>query len=75
MWNFVDAGIVRVLVSMPMGEEVSGSGSLAEVEFEVKGEDGDRSVLDISNLLLVDTEAEEIETDWCGDEVTVKVPH
>ena len=71
MWSFVDADTVRVLISLPMGVGVSGSGNLAEVEFEVKGKSGDKSTLDISNGMLVDTEAEEIEAEWYGDEVTV----
>jgi hypothetical protein len=71
MWNFVDAETVRVLVSMPMGKGVSGSGCLAEVEFEVKGRNGDKSKLDISNGLLVDTEAKEIEAVWYGGEVKI----
>ena len=70
IWNFVDADTVRVLVSMPMGVGVNGSGYLAEVAFEVKGRGGDKSNLDISGL-LVDTEAKEIDTDWYGDEVTI----
>ena len=71
IWNFLDAGMVRVVVSMPIGEGVSGSGCLAEVEFEVKGESGEKSKLDISDGLLVNTEAEEIETEWYDDEVRV----
>ncbi len=74
MWDFVDADTVRVLVSLPLGEGVSGSGCLAEVEFEVKGKSGEESVLDISNGQLADAEAEEIEAEWYDDEVTVKVP-
>jgi hypothetical protein len=70
IWNFVDADTVRVLVSMPMEVGVSGSGYLAEVVFGVKGKSGDKSKLDISGL-LVDTEANEIDTDWYGDEVTI----
>nr|QNO53345.1 hypothetical protein GMAEILFI_00017 [Methanosarcinales archaeon ANME-1 ERB6] len=70
-WDFVDADTVRVLVSMPMGEGVSGSGYLAEVMFEVNGKSGDKSKLDIFNGLLVDTEANEIEAEWYGDEVMV----
>jgi PGF-CTERM protein len=71
MWSFVDAETVRVLVSMPMGKGVSGSGCLAEVEFEVKGRNGDKSNLDISNGLLVDTEAKEIEAEWDGADVRI----
>ena len=70
-WDFVDADTVRVLVSLPMGVGVNGSGYLAEVVFEVNGKSGDKSKLDISNGLLVDTEAQEIEAEWYGDEVTV----
>ena len=44
----LDADTVRVIANMPMGEEVSGSGYLAEIEFKVKGDEGDESVLDIS---------------------------
>ena len=71
MWSFMDAETVRVLVSMPMGVYVSGSGCLAEVEFEVKGRSGDKSNLDISNGLLVDIEAKEIEAVWYGGEVRI----
>ena len=71
MWGFTDAETVRVLVGMPMGVDVSGSGCLAEVEFEVKGRSGDKSNLDISNGLLVDTEAKEIEAVWYGGEVRI----
>ena len=74
MWRLnPDKGAVRVVLAKAIGVGVSGSGYLAEIAFEVKGEDGDRSVLDISNGQLVDTKAGEIETDWYGDEVTVKV--
>ncbi|MFZ2070913.1 MAG: cohesin domain-containing protein [Halobacteriota archaeon] len=73
MWDFVNADKVRVLVSMPMGVGLNGSGHLAEVEFGVRGEEGDRSKLDISGGLLVDTEAKEIEVEWYHDEVTVKI--
>ncbi len=71
MWSFVDTETVRVLVSMPMGKGVSGSGYLAEVEFEVKGKSGDKSNLNISNGLLVDIEAKEIEAVWYGAGVRI----
>lgn len=71
MWSFMDAETVRVLVGMPMGVYVSGSGCLAEVEFEVKGRSGDKSNLNISNGLLVDIEAKEIEAVWDGAEVRI----
>ena len=71
IWNFVDADTVRVLVSMPMEVGVSGSGYLAEVVFEVKGEEGEKSELDISNELLVDTEAKEIDAGWINAEIRI----
>ena len=71
LWNSVDADTVRVLVSMPMEIGVNGSGYLAEVEFEVRGISGAKSKLDISNGLLVDTEAKGIDADWYDDEVAV----
>lgn len=71
MWVFVDADTIRVLVSIPMGVGVSGSGCIAKVSFEVVGVTGDRSELDISEGLLVDKEAEEIPAVWIDAEVTV----
>jgi hypothetical protein len=55
LWKVVDdADTVHVSVYMPMGVGLSGSGHLAEVGFKVTGEEGDRSVLDISNGSLFD---------------------
>ena len=73
MWSFIDADTIRVLFDLPGVTGVSGSGYLAEIEFEVEetAEAGDTSVLDISNGLLVDTEANTIPANWTGDEVTV----
>ena len=73
-WSFLDADTVRVLVKLSGVEGASGSGYLAEIAFEVKGEVGDKSTLDLSNGMLVDTEAKEIDAEWYGDEVTVVVP-
>ncbi len=70
-WEFVDADTVRVLVSMPIGEGVSGSGYLAKVSFEVVGETEDRSVLDISKGLLANKDAAEIVALWIDDEVVI----
>jgi hypothetical protein len=71
IWESVDVGTVRVLVSVPIGEGVSGSGYLAKVSFEAVGEAGDGSELDISNGLLVNKEVEEIPAAWIDDEVTI----
>ena len=67
-----DKDTARVTIMMPIGTGVSGSGYLAEVEFDVRGETGEKSELKISNEELVDSEAKEIATKWIGDEVTVK---
>ena len=54
-WSFMDAETVRPIVMMGQGEGVvSGSGYLAEITFEVKGDEGDVSVLNISNGMLMD---------------------
>ena len=46
MWNVnPDKDIVGVAIMMPLGEGVSGSGYLAEIEFEVKGDEGEKSEL------------------------------
>ncbi|MEA1908273.1 MAG: cohesin domain-containing protein [Euryarchaeota archaeon] len=71
MWRLMDAGSVRVLFRLPGATEVSGSGSLATIHFEVTGTSGDRSVLDISEGLLVNTGSGKIPAVWIGDEVGV----
>jgi hypothetical protein len=60
MW-IAEAGIINVIVDIPGIDGVSGSGSLATVSFEVVGGKRDRSELEISNVQLVDDEAEFIE--------------
>jgi hypothetical protein len=50
---------------------VNGSGNLATISFEVVGKAGDKSVLDLSDGLLVNTEAEAILAEWIDDEVLV----
>jgi hypothetical protein len=52
-------GILEVLMSMPIGEGISGSGHLAEIEFVAKGEEGDEIVLDLSEGALIDKEGQE----------------
>ena len=83
MWHPVDDGKVRILLKLPDAGLVSGSGDLATINFEVVGNDGDTSALEISNaelfsyvsrdstLLGSNTELEEIDADWSGDMVTV----
>ncbi|MCK4733091.1 MAG: hypothetical protein KAT65_11605, partial [Methanophagales archaeon] len=71
-WDFIDTDTVKVLVKLPGAEGASGSGNLAEIEFQVKGKSDDKSKLDISNGLLSDTRGvKEIEAEWYDAEVTV----
>ena len=68
-----DKDTVRVLAVMPIGESVSGSGHVAEIEFEVKGEGGEKSELSISNGELVNATGGIIPSNWHGAGVTIAV--
>ena len=70
-WERLDNDTIRVILDVSGIAGVSGSGNLARISFEVVGEAGDKSVLDISNGLLVNTEAEAILAEWINDAVTV----
>ena len=73
MWAFVGSETIRVLPIIPGAKGVSGSGYLAKISFEVVGKRGDRSVLDISEGLLVNNKAEEIPAKWLDDEIRIGV--
>ena len=72
-WRFMDADTIRVLFDLPDGDLVSGSGSLATIDFEMIGSVGDTSILDISNgkLFDLDTYGDGIPATWTDCEVTV----
>ena len=72
-WQFMDADTIRVLFDRPEADTVSGSGSLATIDFEIIGSVGDNSVLDISNgeLFDLDTCSGGIPATWTDCEVTV----
>ena len=75
MWRFVDTDTVRVAIMLePMGECVSGSGYLAEIEFDVKGEEGEESKINFSNVKLGNVRAEKIPANWINATVTIGVP-
>lgn len=61
-WRSIDADTIRVIFNLEGVTGITGSGQLAKIGFEVTGH-GD-STLDISKGLLVDTEANEISTNW-----------
>ena len=75
-WQFMDADTIRILFDLPDADLVSGSGSLATVNFEIIGSAGDTSVLDIFNggLFDLDTYSEGIPAIWNDCEVTIGVP-
>jgi hypothetical protein len=70
-WERMGNDTIRVILDVSGIAGVNGSGNLATVSFTVVGEAGDKSVLDISNGLLVDTEAEAILAGLIDDEVIV----
>jgi hypothetical protein len=70
-WERMDNDTIRVILDLSGIASVSGSGNLAKISFAVVGRTGDKSVLDISNGLLVNTEAEAIPAEWIDDEVSV----
>jgi parallel beta-helix repeat protein len=70
-WDFVGENRIRVLLDMPGIKGVSGSGYLAKAIFKAVGKGGEKSVLDISNGMLVNNEAEEIPAVWIDDEVRI----
>jgi len=83
MWRLVEEDRARVLVKLPDSGLVSGSGYLTTIKFEVVGNDGDTSALEVSDGLLNTytsdgrlvsgdrPELGEINADWSGDVVTV----
>jgi hypothetical protein len=70
-WERMDEDKIRVILDVSGIAGLNGSGNLATISFAVVGETGDKSVLDISNGLLVNTEAEAILAEWIADEVIV----
>ena len=70
-WERLDNGIIRVILDVSGIAGVNGSGNLATIRFAVVGEVGAKSMLNISNGLLVNTEAEAILAEWIDDAVTI----
>ena len=71
MWDDMDKGTIRVFFTVPEATGVSGSGHLAKISFNVKGDEGDECILDLDNGFLGNTTAEEIVADWVG--ATIKI--
>ena len=83
MWHLVDEGLACILFRLPEGGLVSGSGYLTTINFEVVGNDGDTSALEVSGEELVTYTSDGhlisgnspiiglINADWSGDVVTI----
>ena len=68
-WNSIQhTGTVKVFAFGP-GTAINGYAELARLEFEVVGEAGDKSSIDIKGI-LGDSDVEPIESKWVGSEVT-----
>jgi hypothetical protein len=70
-WERLDNDTIRVILEVSGIAGVNGSGNLATIHFAAVGEVGAKSMLNISNGLLVNTEAEAILAEWINVEVTV----
>lgn len=81
-WLLMDEDRVRVLIKLSDAGLVSGSGHLTTINFEVVGDDGGTSTLEVSDGELFScityyfqtyssSETGEINADWFGDVVTV----
>jgi hypothetical protein len=76
MWDHVDSDTIKVMTGIPEDkflEGISGSGYLAKISFKVKGDEGDESVLELSNGVLGNTSAGEIAATWVDAEIKVGV--
>ena len=70
----MDDGRIRLIFNLRGTDGVSGSGYVANILFEVIGNVGTTSAIDISDeftRMLSDTGADEISANWFGDNVTV----
>ena len=73
-YYFMDVNTIRLLFNLPGVSGVSGGGSLATIRFEVVGEDGNVSFLNLSDGLLVDKESDQIPADWVNTMITIGDP-
>lgn len=85
MWRFTDDDTIRVTLNRPgagtdaegVGDGASGSGYLTKIVFEVVGDIGDTSIIDLSDTsdtferVLADIDSNLITANWFNDNVTV----
>jgi hypothetical protein len=80
LWAPMDSDMIKVMLELSGTTTVSGSGYLAKITFEVKGDEGEESTLELSNGELVKFVFEEeratpeaIEANWNSATVKVRV--
>jgi hypothetical protein len=80
MWRRMDDDMIRVLFNLPGDDVASGSGYLTKIVFEIVGDVGGTSVIDISDGLLFEPDPDnpdsskwvpEISANWFNDNITV----
>jgi hypothetical protein len=71
LYNELSAGNYRVIQNISGLDGATGSGYLAVLHFHVLGAEGDSSAITLSNGVLSDNEAGEIEATWAGDSVDI----
>jgi hypothetical protein len=71
MYSEVSAGTYRIIQNVPGLSGANGSGYLADLHFHVIGTAGDNSPVDLSNGVISDTAAVEIEATWVEGVVMV----
>jgi len=71
IFNELSAGTYRVIQNVPGLTGATGSGYLAVLHFHAIGSEGESSAIDLSNGILSDITATQIEAVWTGDTVTV----
>jgi hypothetical protein len=71
IYNEISTGTYRVVQNVPGLSGATGSGYLAVLHFHVIGSEGDSSAISLSNGMLSNILAEEIEATWVGDSVLV----
>jgi parallel beta-helix repeat protein len=79
MWGSIDDDTIRVMLGLSGVTTVSGAGYLAKISFQVVGEEGEESILNLSNGELVcflyfldsKTTPEEITAEWIDAEIRI----
>ena len=70
-WSFMDVGTIKALFNLPGLRGVSGSGYIARITFELTGSQGDTSILNVSEGLLVNNKADKMPAIWNDSEVVI----